>query len=94
MVHPSYRAEDAANLIIKPLDDLSLIYHRRSGTTHIVGSPVPEMLGAMGCDLLGVEEILERLSQQFELGDEAESLLAIVAARLEELAALGLVERR
>lgn len=93
MAQQQYRAEDAANLIIKPLDDLSLIYHRRSGTTHIVASPVPEMLGAMGCNPLGVEEILERLSQQFELGDEAESLLAIIAARLEELAALGLVER-
>ena len=92
MAQHKYRAEDASNLVIKPLDNLSLIYHLRSGTTHIVAPPVPEMLGAMGCDLLGVEEILERLSQQFELGDEAESLAAIVTARLKELAALGLVE--
>lgn len=93
MALPRFRAEDAANLIIKPLDDLSLIYHRRSGTTHVVASPVPEMLGVMGGDPLGVEEILERLSQQFDLGDETESLIAVVAARLEELTALGLVER-
>jgi hypothetical protein len=47
----------------------------------------------MGGDSLGVEEILERLSQRFDLGDETESLIAVVAARLDELAALGLVER-
>lgn len=93
MAQPRFRAEDASNLVIKPLDDLSLIYHRRSGTTHVVASPVPEMLGVMGGDPLRVEEILERLSQRFELGNETESLIAVVAARLEELAALGLVER-
>jgi len=93
MAQPRFRAEDASHLVIKPLDDLSLIYHRRSGTTHVVASPVPEMLGVMGGDPLGVEEILERLSQRFELGNETESLIPVVAARLEELAALGLVER-
>jgi PqqD family protein of HPr-rel-A system len=93
MAQPRFRAEDAYHLVIRPLDDLSLIYHRRSGTTHVVASPVPEMLGVMGNDPLAVEEILERLSQRFELGNETESLIPVVAARLEELAALGLVER-
>lgn len=88
-----YRAEDAANLVIRPLDELSLIHHRRSGTTHIVASPVPQMLACMGGDLLGAGEVLERLSRQFDLGEEADMLLDIVAARLEELAGLGLVER-
>ena len=93
MAEHRYRAENAANLIIRPLDDLSLIYHRRSGATHIVASPVPEMLASMGCDVLGAQEVLERLSRQFDLGEEADTLLAVVAARLEELAGLGLAER-
>jgi hypothetical protein len=53
---------------------------------------VPQMLSAMGDDMLTAAELLTRLSAEFELpsGDDA---LAAIAARLEELADLGLVER-
>jgi PqqD family protein of HPr-rel-A system len=88
---PKYRAEPAEQLLIEPLDAMTLIYQRRSGITHIVAEPVPEILAAMGGEALGASDVAERLAAQFDIegGDVAE----VVAARLEELAALGLVER-
>lgn len=87
-----YRAEPADARLVEPLDIVTLVYQRRSGITHIVAEPVPEMLEAMGDDALSAAELARRLSDQFDLGtqDDAEE---VVAARLEELAALGLVFR-
>jgi PqqD family protein of HPr-rel-A system len=87
-----YRAEPATNLIVRALDDITLIYHRRSGQTHMVMSPVPEILAAIGAALLGVDEVLAVLARDFDLGDAGEALAA-VAAHLDEMAALGLVHR-
>ena len=87
-----YRAEPVDQLLIEPLDAMTLIYQRRSGMTHIVAEPVPQILAVMGEDAVGAATILERLSDQFDLGDAADAE-AVIAARLEELAGLGLVER-
>ena len=86
-----YRAEPANERIIMPLDAMTLIYQRRSGITHIVAEPVPEILAAMGEDVVDAPLLAARLGAQFDLGDSIEAK-AIIAARLEELAALGLVE--
>ncbi len=88
----NYRAEPADQLRIEPLDTMTLIYHRQSGMTHIVAEPVPEILAAMGHDAVDAATVLARLSDTFDLGDAAEAW-AVIAARLEELAELGLVER-
>jgi PqqD family protein of HPr-rel-A system len=85
-----YRAEPAGEILVRPLDDVTLIYHRRSGQTHIVISPVPEILAALGEDMASAADILFRLSGDYDLGDPAEAL-AGVTAHLDELAALGLV---
>ncbi len=87
-----YRAEPVDARLVEPLDIVTLVYQRRSGITHIVAEPVPEMLEAMGEDAVTPAELARRLSAQFDLGaqDDAE---AVIAARLEELAALGLVFR-
>lgn len=86
-----YRAEPDGAMIVRALDDLTLIYHRPSGQTHLVVSPVPEILaalretGASSADMLHAA-----LSRDFDLGDPAEAIAAI-AGQLTELAALGLV---
>ena len=87
---PKYRAEPANQLLVEPLDAMTLIYQRRSGITHIVAEPVPEILAAMGEDALDAAEIATRLAVQFEF--DAVDAEVIVASRLNELAALGLVE--
>lgn len=85
-----YRAAAPATLRIVPLDALTLIYHRASGITHIVDAPVPEIIEALGSEALGVDALLARLSERFDLADADPMALAI---RLDELVAAGLVER-
>ncbi|NIJ19356.1 PqqD family protein of HPr-rel-A system [Sphingomonas naasensis] len=77
-------------LRIVPLDALTLIYHRASGITHIVDSPVPEILAALAPEPLAASDLMARLSERFDLVD-ADPLA--LAARLDELVATGLVER-
>jgi PqqD family protein of HPr-rel-A system len=88
---PKYKAEQADQLLIQPLDAMTVIYQRRSGITHIVAEPVPEMLAVMGDEGLTAGQVAQRLSAQFEIDSAGAD--EIVAARLEELAQLGLVER-
>lgn len=85
-----YRAADGASLRIVPLDVLTAIYHRASGQTHIVEAPVPEILAALGDEVLDVNAILDRLARDYALVDPDPAALA---DRLEELAAAGLVTR-
>ncbi len=87
-----YLAEPADQLLVEPLDAITLIYHRRSGITHMVAEPVPEMLAAMGDTPVDAAKLVALLSRQFDLGAE-EDAESVIAARLEELAELGLIER-
>lgn len=87
-----YYAERADAMIVRALDDIVLIYHRPSGQTHMVASPVPEILAALGDTALGAGDVVAVLSAQFDMGDAAEAVAAI-AAHLDEMAALGLVRR-
>jgi PqqD family protein of HPr-rel-A system len=87
-----YRAEPKADRVIKALDSMSVIYQRRSGITHMVAEPVPQILAVMGDEPCDAALIAARLMAQFDLGDATEAR-AIIGERLEELAQLGLVER-
>ncbi|WP_239016622.1 HPr-rel-A system PqqD family peptide chaperone [Sphingorhabdus pulchriflava] len=87
-----YLAEPADARIVEPLDMMTLIYQRRSGITHLVGEPVPQMLEAMGSDAVSVAMLASRLAASFELGGQDDAV-ALITERLEELAELGLVER-
>jgi PqqD family protein of HPr-rel-A system len=87
---PVYRAERADQLLVEPLDAMTLIYQRRSGITHIVAEPVPEILAVMGGDALDAAAVAQRLAAQFDI--DASDASAIVQSRLEEMATLGLVE--
>jgi PqqD family protein of HPr-rel-A system len=87
-----YQAEPANQLLVEPLDAMTLIYQRRSGITHMVAEPVPEILAAMGNEAATAAELVAKLSDQFDLGDGGDAE-AIITARLDELAELGLVHR-
>lgn len=89
---PRYRAISATDLIVRPLADIALVYHRPSGQTHMVASPVPEILAALEagpCDSIAVHA---HLATQYDLGDPADARAAI-ETHLTEMAALGLVRR-
>ena len=85
-----YRAAAPETLRIVPLDALTLVYHRASGITHIVDSPVPEILEILADGPLTAPVLLALLGETFDLADADPEALA---ARLDELAAVGLVER-
>jgi PqqD family protein of HPr-rel-A system len=74
------------------VDGLTILYHRPSGVTHVVASPVPELLAAIAEAPADAGEIVARLAAAHELAGE-DALEAVVAARLEELEAAGLVRR-
>lgn len=84
-----YRAAPAATLRIVPLDVLTLVYHRASGITHVVDSPVPELIEVLSSTPLTLDETLAALATAHDLIDPDRDALA---ARLDELAAAGLVE--
>lgn len=86
-----YTADPPDRRLLVPLDAHDAIYHRESGITHIVASPVPEILAALEQGPAGAETIVERLRATHDFSDE--DAVAVIAARLEELESVGLVWR-
>jgi PqqD family protein of HPr-rel-A system len=80
------RAEPAAALRIMVLDSLTALYHRRSGQTHLLAAPLPEILAIIGDEWADLPTLLLRL----QIDDDAEAR-AILTSRLHELIEIGLV---
>ena len=90
---PAYIARPAADIIVAPLDELTLIYHGTSGITHLTIEPVPQILAAMAeGSALSAADVHDRLSEQFDLG-ERDAAVVEISMHLNELAALGLVDQ-
>lgn len=88
-----YLAEPEEAVVARALDDITLFYHRPSGQTHMVVSPVPEILAALRLDGAGdAVAVYARMIQSYDLGD-AEAARAAIARHLDEMAQLGLVRR-
>jgi PqqD family protein of HPr-rel-A system len=80
----AYRAGPAADYRIVPLDELTLVYHRPAGATHLLAEPAPELLAA----LIEGQSDADALLARFALG---EGDRAALIERLDELVAAGLV---
>lgn len=85
-----YARVPLSTLRVVPLDEMTLIYHRASGQTHVVAPPVPELIEVMDEAPANVATLLARLAERFDLGDPD---AAALTARLEELVDIGLVIR-
>lgn len=81
-----YRAPPASDLSMVVLDDLVAIFHRASGITHLVASPVPELLVA----LAGRWMTLDDIEEKFELVDGDRAGLVTI---MNGLVVAGLIER-
>lgn len=88
MTATRYRAPPADALLLHPLDPLCAVYHRAAGTTHLVASPVPEILAALAPAPLTPADLLATLESTYALADAD---LEALQERLEELAEAGLV---
>ena len=91
MAGPLYAADPPETLRSEELDGLTAIFHRRSGLTHILAPPAPQILDALARGPAGAAEIVARISEKFDLAEEDSE--AAIAARLAELEAAGLVWR-
>ncbi len=83
-----WQAIAAGDCIETSLDSLTLLYDRRSGLTHLLGPPLPQLIALLRDAPLTLAELAARAADAFDLPDDAE---ALIAARVDELAALGLV---
>lgn len=92
MADQTYRAAPPGALRVEPLGELTAIFDRRSMQTHLVVSPMPEILVAMGADACSAATLATSLAASFDF-DSEEDARPILAERLGELAAMGLVER-
>ncbi|HEX8222835.1 MAG TPA: HPr-rel-A system PqqD family peptide chaperone [Allosphingosinicella sp.] len=86
-----YAADPPGTLRFVELEGLTLLYHRRSGLTHILAPPAPQILAALAAGPADAAAIVERIGADFEV--EADDPAAAIAARLAELEAAGLVWR-
>ena len=82
-----YRAAPAGALAVAELDQLTAVYHRPSGVTHLVDAPVPELLELLGEAPADAAALLGQLQASFDIADADAGALT---ARLEEMVALGL----
>ena len=90
MTETVYRSIAADTIRAVQFDELTLVYHRASGITHVLAPPAPEILDALAGESMTRAGLLSRLGDEFDLGDaDPDALLA----RLDELVAAGLVER-
>lgn len=84
-----YRAAPAGDLRIEALGELTAIFDRRSMQTHLVVSPMPEILDVMGAESCDARAIAGRLAERFDIEADGDAP-AIIAERLIELSAMGL----
>lgn len=77
---------------LEQLDTLTLAYDRASGQTHLLAPPLPELLDLLAAGPAETATLVDRMMQAFDLGDQ--DVQALVAERLAELAAMGLVDPR
>jgi PqqD family protein of HPr-rel-A system len=92
MAEPVYTADASEGVLRVDLDALTALFHRRSGVTHVVAEPVPQIVSALAGQSLTLGALFAALSRDHELIDDAETRAAL-SARLDELQEVGLVSQ-
>lgn len=85
-----YAADPETDMMLVPLDGLVALYHRRSGSTHVLAPPAPQILALLAGQPADAAALLDRIGAAFEVEGGIEAL----TARLAELEAAGLVRRQ
>lgn len=86
-----YAADPPEAMRIVEVEGLTLLYHRKSGLTHFLAPPAPQILAALAAGPGSAAEIAARMGEMFDI--ESEDPAAAIGARLTELEAAGLVWR-
>jgi PqqD family protein of HPr-rel-A system len=85
----SFIADPETEMLGVALDGLAALYHRPSGSTHVLAPPAPQILTALAGRRADAEALLAHIQSGFEVEGGLEAL----EARLAELEAAGLVRR-
>lgn len=91
MSRPIYHTDLRSQCRTHAIDGMTLVFHRPSGATHFLDSPMPEILTLLAERPDGAEGLCTRLCEKLGLAPDAEAL-AVVETRLGELAGIGLVQ--
>ena len=91
MTEQRYRTDFPSSCRTQVVDGMTLVFHRPSGTTHFLDSPVPDMLALLADAPDDAAGLARRLCARLDIphDDEAQT---VVAARLTELVDSGLVQ--
>jgi len=87
---PTYHTDFPQHCRTHAIDGMMLVFHRPSGTTHFLASPMPEILALLAEAPMNAAALCQRLCDQLELTADEEARI-VVEARLGELVASGLV---
>lgn len=92
-----YKIRDVSNLILQHLDFMSLLYDKKSGITHIIAEPAPQIIEALGQDVMEPVQIEQILKKQYDIqvyeDESSDNFEDIIIARLDEFVDLGLAEK-
>lgn len=78
-------------VLVQSLDLGTLAFDRRSGQTHVLADAAHAVWSTLGDEPVSASVVIARLADRFEL-DSQDDLPGVVAARLDELITIGLVE--
>lgn len=91
MAEPRYRTVAADLILVEPLDIFTAVFHRPSGITHLLSEPAPQIMETLVPAPLTLAALVQFLTQHFDL--DAADAATTLQARLDELEAVGLVDR-
>lgn len=91
MTNPTYRTDFPQDCRTHPIDGMTLVFHRPSGATHFLDSPLPEMLALLAAEPMEARRLTATLCSTLGVTEDDEAR-AVVDARLADLAAIGLVK--
>ena len=86
----TYRAPPPDAVVAVELDPFVALYDRRSGITHLLAEPAPQLIELLRAAPLTFDELRTRVGEVFDAPDLSDDALR---ARLMELVASGLIMR-
>jgi len=88
---PTFRTQFLQHCRTHPIDGMTLVFHRPSGTTHFLDSPAPEMLDLLAAAPMDAARLTSALCARLGLDEDSEAR-TVVEARLAQLVDAGLVQ--
>lgn len=85
-----YRAAAASDLVRVELDALTAVYDRRSGQTHLLASPLPEMLAVLGTEEWTLAAFAAQLASVFDIDCAPAEAGAVAASAAPDTQSSGL----